>query len=153
MARNSGLCLSPLPASLSTVCSPQHHTHHIHDSWVQNIHSVKLKHTDKMLWNEVLVTQSCPTLCNPMDCSPPDPAVHGILQERILAWVAIPFSRGSSWPRDLTRMSCIADSLQSELPGKPINAIHLKKWNFYGKKMWPVICRKFRIYRFAMEEK
>ena len=42
-----------------------------------------------MLWNEVLVTQSCLTVCNPMDCSPPGSAVHGILQERILAWVAI----------------------------------------------------------------
>ena len=44
----------------------------------------------------VLVTQSCPTLCDPMDCSPPDSSVHGILQARILEWVAIPFSRGSS---------------------------------------------------------
>ena len=41
---------------------------------------------------EVLVTQSCPTLCDPMDCSPPDSSVHGILQTRILEWVAIPFS-------------------------------------------------------------
>ena len=49
-----------------------------------------------------VVTQSCPTLCNPMDCSPPDPSVHGILQTRILEWVAISFSRGSSQPRDRT---------------------------------------------------
>ena len=41
-----------------------------------------------------LVTQSCPTLCNPVDCSSPDSSVHGILQARILEWVAIPFSRG-----------------------------------------------------------
>ena len=41
-----------------------------------------------------LVTQSCPTLCNPVDCSPPDSSVHAILQARILEWVAIPFSRG-----------------------------------------------------------
>ena len=39
---------------------------------------------------------SCPTLCDPMDCSPPGPSVHRILQARILEWVAIPFSRGSS---------------------------------------------------------
>ena len=44
----------------------------------------------------VKVTQSCPTLCNPMDCSPPGFSVHGILQAGILEWVAIPFSRGSS---------------------------------------------------------
>ena len=49
----------------------------------------------------VLVTQSCPTLCD-LDCSPPGSSVHGILQARILEWVAISFSRGSSWPRDWT---------------------------------------------------
>ena len=43
----------------------------------------------------VLVAQSCPTLCNPMDCSPPGSSVHGILQARVLKWVVIPFSRGS----------------------------------------------------------
>ena len=47
----------------------------------------------------VLVTQSCPTLCHPMDCSPPGSSVHGIFQARILEWVDIPFSRGSSQPR------------------------------------------------------
>ena len=48
----------------------------------------------------VLVTQSCLTLCNPMDYSSPGSSVHGILQTRILEWVAISFSRGSSQPRD-----------------------------------------------------
>ena len=52
--------------------------------------------------------QSCPTLCDAMDYSPPISSVHGILQARILAWVAISFSRGSSWPRDQTWVSCIA---------------------------------------------
>ena len=47
---------------------------------------------------KVLVAQLCPTLCNPTDCSPPGSSVHGILQVRILEWVAIPFSRGSSQP-------------------------------------------------------
>ena len=49
---------------------------------------------------EVLVAQLCPTLCYPVDCSPPDSSVHGTLQARILEWVAIPFSRVSSQPRD-----------------------------------------------------
>ena len=49
------------------------------------------------------VAQSCLTLCDPMDYT-----VHGILQARILEWVAIPFSRGSSQPRDQTHVSCIA---------------------------------------------
>ena len=54
------------------------------------------------------VAQSCPTLRDPMDCSPPGSSVHGILQARTLEWVAIPFSRGSSQPRDWTWVSCIA---------------------------------------------
>ena len=54
---------------------------------------------------KVLVTQSCPTLCDPMDWRPPGSSVHGILQARILEWVAISFSRGSSWPRDQTWVS------------------------------------------------
>ena len=54
------------------------------------------------------VTQSCLTLCNPMGCSPPGSSVHGILQARILEWVTIFFSRGSSQPRDQTQVSCIA---------------------------------------------
>ena len=53
------------------------------------------------------VAQSCPTLCDPMDCSLPGFSVHGILQARILEWVTISFSRGSSRPRDRTRISHI----------------------------------------------
>ena len=51
------------------------------------------------------VAQSCPTLCDPVDCSPTGSSVHGILQARILEWVEISFSRGSSWARDRTRVS------------------------------------------------
>ena len=58
---------------------------------------------------KVLVTQSCPTLCDPMNCSPPGSSVHGILQARILEWVAILFFRESSQPRDQTWVSRIAD--------------------------------------------
>ena len=47
-----------------------------------------------------VVTQSCPTLCDAMDCSPPGSSVHGIFKARILVWITIPFSRGPSWPRD-----------------------------------------------------
>ena len=53
----------------------------------------------------LLVTQSCPTQCDPMDCSPPESSVHGILQARILEWVVISFSRASSQPRDRTQIS------------------------------------------------
>ena len=54
-----------------------------------------------------LVAQLCLTLCNPMDCSPPGSSVHGILQTRILVWVAVSFSRGSSQPRAQTWVSWI----------------------------------------------
>ena len=56
---------------------------------------------------KVLVAQSCPTLCDPMDCSPRGSSVHGILQARTLEWVAMPFSSGSLWPRDWTWVSRI----------------------------------------------
>ena len=71
-----------------------------------------------------LVTQSRLTLHDPMDCSPPDSSVHGILQPRILEWVAISFTRGSSWPRDWTWVSCISCTgrqiLTTVPPGKPM---------------------------------
>ena len=54
------------------------------------------------------VAQSCPTLCNPMACSPPGSSVHGVVQARELEWVVISFSRGSSRPRDQTWVSRIA---------------------------------------------
>ena len=54
---------------------------------------------------KVLVAQSCPTLCDPMTCSLPASSVHGILQVRILEWVAVPFSRGSSQLRDRTHIT------------------------------------------------
>ena len=56
------------------------------------------------------VAQSCPTLCDPMDCHLPGSSVHGIFQARALEWVAISFSRGSSQPRDQTRVSRTAGS-------------------------------------------
>ena len=58
---------------------------------------------------KVLVAQSCPTLCDPMNCSLPGSSLSmGILQARMLEWVDISFSRGSFWPRDGTQVSCIA---------------------------------------------
>ena len=57
---------------------------------------------------KVLLAQLCLTLCDPMDCSPPDSSDHGIFQARILEWVAISFSRGFFRPSDRTWVSCIA---------------------------------------------
>jgi len=63
---------------------------------------------------KVFIAQSSLTLCNPGDCSPPGSSVCGILQARILEWVAIPFSRGSSRPRAQTQVSCIAGKLLTD---------------------------------------
>jgi len=66
-------------------------------------------------------SQSNPTLCDPMDCSLPVFSVHGIFQARILEWVTISFSRGSTWPRDQSHISCIGQRiLYTAQPGKPI---------------------------------
>ena len=64
--------------------------------------------TETNILSESEIAQSCPSLCDPMDCSPPGSSVHWILQARILEWVAISFSRGSSQLRDRTQVSCIA---------------------------------------------
>ena len=72
-----------------------------------------------LLYVYMLVPQSCLTRCDLMDCSPPGSSGHGILQVRILEWIAIPFSRGSSQPRIEPRSPPLkADSLSSELPRK-----------------------------------
>ena len=67
------------------------------------------------------------TLCNPMDCSPPGSTDHRIIQARILEWVAMFFSRGFSWPRDQTLVSCVSciagGFFTNEPPGKPTNQI------------------------------
>ena len=63
--------------------------------------------------NQSEIAQSCPTLCDPMECSQPGSSLHGIFQARILEWVSISFSRGYSWPRDRTQVS--------RIPGRRFN--------------------------------
>ena len=69
--------------------------------------------------------QWCLILCNLMDCSPPGSPVHGILQARILEWVAMPSSRGSSWPISEVAQSCLTlcDSMYYSLPGSSVHGI------------------------------
>ena len=74
--------------------------------WVNWKWLLKKQHLD-MKNPESEVAQSCPTLCNSMDCSAPGPLVQGIFHARILEWVAIPFSRRPSRPRDWTQVSHI----------------------------------------------
>ena len=101
--------------------------------------SVQWESTTGLLWQLLgmqwcvcmLLPQSCPTLCDPTDCSPPGSSVHGILQARILDWVVIPFSSRSRWLRVQTHISCIfcigswffTTSTTWEAPGNGILAL------------------------------
>ena len=89
--------------------------------------------------------QLCPTLCNLMDYGPPGFSVHGILQARILEWVAISFSRGSSWPKDWTRISCGSwiegRFFTAEPPGKPIIWIVAINQNFQRRPSPSSLCQ------------
>ena len=80
-----------------------------------------------------LVAQSCPTLCDPTDCSSSGSSVRGSLQSRILEWAAVPSSRGPSRPRDETQVPRTAvGSLLSEPPGKPLGSsqsVNQCSWN------------------------
>ena len=84
-----------------------------HKTW--NTKTKTVGHPESPLWCTVFfayncccsVAKLCPTLCSPMDCSLPVSSFHRISQARRLEWVAISFSRGSSWPRDPTHVSCI----------------------------------------------
>ena len=88
----------------------------------------------------MLVTQSCPTLGNLMDCNLPGSPVHGMLQARILEQAAIPFSRGSSGPKDQTQVFCISASLVTQMVKKSyymIQQFHF--WVFIWRKQKTVI--------------
>ena len=79
------------------------------NQWFISRGKVRVKH-HSLYWNwiEIEVAQSCSTLCNPMNCSLSGSSVHGIFQARVLEWITISFSRGSSWPRNWTPVSHIA---------------------------------------------
>ena len=76
------------------------------------------------------VTQSCLTLCDPTDCSLPGSSIHGIFQARVLEWVAIPFSRGSSQPRDRTQVSHIVGRCFTQMLNFK-SAFSLSSFTFY----------------------
>ena len=72
----------------------------------RNINNLRYVDEIEVKWSEA--AQSCPTLCDPMDCSLPGSSLHGILQSRVLEWAAISFSRGSSRLRDRAQVFCTA---------------------------------------------
>ena len=96
-----------------------------------------------------LVTKSCSTLCDPRDCSPPGYilsrgfsmgfSVHEILQARILEWIAISFSRGSSWSRDRILVSCIADWFFTDWATREaLVCIYACTFVFFGILTWGI---------------
>ena len=87
-------------------------------------------------WSEV--AQSCPTLCDPMDCSLPDSSIHGVFQARILEWVVISFSRRSSQPRGWTRVSHIAGRCFTPIQRKKFKKKREKWLNIQSKNKWAV---------------
>ena len=144
---NSSTGIPSPPLALFVVMLPKAHlTSHsrmsgsrwvIIPSWLSGL-CVFLKNTLEMFkklyinivefYVKVKVTQLCPTLCHPTDCSPPGSSVQGIHQARILEWVPIPFSRGSSWPKDRTQVSCTAGRFFT------VWLIWLKSWLL----QWPI---------------
>ena len=96
---------------------------------------IKIVPTSRFLWDSFrlvydaycccsLVAKSCLTLCDPMDYSPPGSSVHGILQARILEWVAMPSSGGSSWPSDQTQVSCFGRQILYHWATREITGAH-----------------------------
>ena len=87
------------------------------------------------------IAQSCWTLCNPVDCSPPGSSIHGILQARILEWVAISSSREFSQPRDRTQVSHIAGrrfNLWATREAQHGPHLCLTQWNYEPCRVGPL---------------
>ena len=113
--RKQGVCLTT-----TSPCSPPPSTGTAMDSSLSDFISII------SLICCCLVAKSYLTLLQPMDYIPPVSSVHGISQASLQQWVAISFSRGSSWPMDQTRVSCTAGGFFTAKPtGKPISWIHL----------------------------
>ena len=94
---------------------------------------------NRITQNSLSLTQLCPTLCNPVDCSPPGSSVHEILQARILEWVAVPSSKVSSQSRNWTCVSYVSPALAGRFfttsaSWKPQN--HVRKENLNQPQLW-----------------
>ena len=104
-----------------------------------------------------LVAKSCLSLCDPMNYSPPGSSIHGILQARILEWVAIPFSWVSSQPRDRTQVSSIAGRFFTSWQGKPKNtgvgSLSLLQQIFLTQELnWNILHCRLILYQLSYRE-
>ena len=92
------------------------------EAWHAAAHGVTKSQTQLSDWTDLMLVLSLSVMsksCDPMDCSPPGSSIHGILQARILEWVATPSSRGSSRPRDGTCTSYVSAGAAGSLPLAP----------------------------------
>ena len=130
------------------------HSHQLHMSFLFShiISNVLIMRRSRVSWLKVKVAQLCATLWDPMDY-----IVHGILQARILEWVAFPFSRGSSQPRDRNQVSRVAgNSLSAEPQGKPkstgVGSLSLLQWIFPTQQLnWGLLhCRRI-VYQLSYQ--
>ena len=104
-----------LPSNYCLVQGQSHESNPAHCWFPYSLH---VKEAFHIFWGVVKnsricdrIAQLCPTVCDPMDCSLPGSSVPGIFQAKVLEWVAISFSRGSSWPRDRTQVSLIVSKM------------------------------------------
>ena len=112
----------------------------IHVAIIENIMEVSKKLKIELPFVHGKLFQLCPTLCDPTDCSLPGSSVRGILQARILEWVAMPFPRGSSWPMDWTQVSCSAGRFFTVWVTHMTQQLHAwiyvqRKWIHYLEEM------------------
>ena len=108
---------------------------------------VKQSHVKNALCMHAKLLQSCSTLCDPVEHSLPGSSLHGTIQARILEWVAMPSSRGSSWPRDQPRDSCgsciSGRFFTIKPPGKPKEHTAMYKMSHqlaYCRELYPTFC-------------
>ena len=93
---------------------PEHSGERLLNLFIEALKLLSWNNAEYFSWKYIvnvkgLKVKSCPTLCDPVDCSLPGSPLHGIFQAIVLEWIAISFSRGSSRPGDRTRVSCIVD--------------------------------------------
>ena len=93
---------------------PEHSGERLLNLFIEALKLLSWNNAEYFSWKYIvnvkgLKVKSCPTLCDPVDCSLPGSPLHGIFQAIVLEWIAISFSRGSSQPRDWTQVSCIVD--------------------------------------------
>ena len=124
MATHSSVLAWRIPGMGERGGLPSMESHRVRHNWSDLAAAVSHGMNVKV---KVSITQSSPTLCDSMDCTPPGSSVYGILQARILEWIAIPFSRRSSQPRDWTWVSHIVGRFFTVwVTGKP------QVWIYYS---------------------